>query len=92
MWRFARVTTVPTLGMLLGLLSSLFGRKKAKFTTAGLKQSPANFEFLRSLAEQGVLQPFIDRMYRLDQMVEAHRYVETGRKCGNVVIEVAPVR
>jgi NADPH:quinone reductase-like Zn-dependent oxidoreductase len=42
--------------------------------------------FLRNLAEAGTIRPFIDRRYRLEQIVEAHRYVDTGRKRGNVAI------
>jgi NADPH:quinone reductase-like Zn-dependent oxidoreductase len=46
-------------------------------------------DFLRGLCETGQLQPVIDRCYLLEQIVEAHRYVDTGRKRGNVVIKVA---
>ncbi len=54
------------------------------------KMTRERLEDLRDLAEAGALRAVIDRCYSLDEVAEAHRYVETKRKRGNVVIEIAP--
>lgn len=46
---------------------------------------------LKDLLEAGAIRPVIDRTYPLEQIVEAHRYVDTGRKRGNVAVTVAQV-
>ncbi|OWY22865.1 NAD(P)-dependent alcohol dehydrogenase [Sphingobacteriales bacterium UPWRP_1] len=45
-------------------------------------------QLLRTLFEQGSYQATIDRVFTLDEIVEAHRYVDTGRKKGNVVVKI----
>lgn len=53
------------------------------------RESTENLLTIKELAETGKIRAVIDRCYALAQVAEAHRYVETGRKKGNVVISVA---
>lgn len=52
------------------------------------KTHPDDFVLLNDLARKGAYKPVIDRTYPLEEMAEAHRYVETGRKRGTVAITV----
>lgn len=45
---------------------------------------------LKELVESDQFRPVIDRRYSFDEVVEATRYVETGQKTGNVILQVRP--
>ena len=82
----------PVLGLALlrdMILTRVLGGKKAKFAAAGMSKPEAHREELSEvldLMESGQFAPVMDRTYPLADLVEAHRYVETGRKRGNVVV------
>jgi NADPH:quinone reductase-like Zn-dependent oxidoreductase len=72
----------------MALITPLLGRKKAMLNLG--RDDPRMARYLREVLESGAFRPLVDRHYPLDQIVEAYRYVETGRKIGNVVINVEP--
>jgi NADPH:quinone reductase-like Zn-dependent oxidoreductase len=51
-------------------------------------EDPKNLQYLVELVQDGKLKVFIDRIYPLEEIVEAHRYVDQGHKKGNVVITI----
>ncbi|WP_430815605.1 NAD(P)-dependent alcohol dehydrogenase [Carboxylicivirga sp. RSCT41] len=74
------------------LWSSLFTRQKARIAATGLRsprEKEQDLNLLKNLMEEEIIKPVIDRSYPLSDIVEAHRYVDTGRKRGNVVVELS---
>ena len=84
----ARGRFLPTTGLryfLLGLVT-------ARVVTGMSVRKNAGLRYVRELVESGRLTVVVDRVYPLEEAVEAHRYVDSGHKVGNVVLAVNHVR
>jgi NADPH:quinone reductase-like Zn-dependent oxidoreductase len=72
--------------LFLSLWTSLTSRKKLMIQSSA--QSKADLVYLGELMEKGILKSIIDRRFPLTQVSDAHRYVESGKKQGNVALMV----
>ncbi|MBC7943365.1 NAD(P)-dependent alcohol dehydrogenase [Candidatus Saccharibacteria bacterium] len=72
---------------LLAIWFAMTGSRKVIFPIPKINKE--NVEYIKHLVESGAYKPVIDRIYLIDEIVEAAKYVETGQKIGNVVIKIA---
>lgn len=68
------------------LITPILGGKKVLFPIPTANKE--DILFLKELVEKREFKPVIDRQYKLDQIVEAYKYVESGQKTGNVVVKI----
>jgi NADPH:quinone reductase-like Zn-dependent oxidoreductase len=73
--------------LLMVVLTRWFGTKRLRF--AGGWRNKPDIIFAKGLIEAGKYRPVIDSRYPMDQVVEAHRRVETWQKRGNVVLVIS---
>ncbi|MDR9367235.1 MAG: NAD(P)-dependent alcohol dehydrogenase [Balneolaceae bacterium] len=85
------LTTVMSATIQFDMLRTSFTSPKAKLTLTGMRKTEEkqkDLHFIRGLIEEGTIKPYIDREYPFEEISEAHSYVESGHKTGNVVINV----
>jgi len=70
----------------LALITPVFSSKKVLFPMPTICKD--DVIFLKELVVAGKYKPVIDRQYRLEQIVDAYKYVESGQKTGNVLISL----
>ncbi len=73
----------------LALFTPLFRGKKVLFPLPTITQS--DVLFISELAANGKFRPLIDRIYPIDEIIEAYHYVESGQKIGNVLLDVTSI-
>lgn len=86
------LSTVPTLAT---MLKTIFKKKqkgkKNLFAATGLRKAPEkhkDLELLENLLKEGKIKPLIDKVYPIEEMIPAQKYVETGHKKGSVLIKI----
>jgi NADPH:quinone reductase-like Zn-dependent oxidoreductase len=87
------LTTVPSWSILFKMLfGNGAGQKRGKLATTGLRKpepKARDMELLAGIVGRGELKGVIDRVFTLDEIAAAHRFVELGTKAGDAIIRIA---
>jgi NADPH:quinone reductase-like Zn-dependent oxidoreductase len=70
--------------LVMAIATRWLGSRRLRFASG--RRSKADVQFMKELIEAGAYRPVIDRTYPMERVAEAHRYVETWHKTGNVVL------
>lgn len=86
------LSTVPDFSL---MLRTVFlkneTKKRGKLVATGLRkvsQKLVDLTYLKNLYDQNVIKPVIDRTFEMDEIVEAHKYVDRGHNKGNVIVHL----
>jgi NADPH:quinone reductase-like Zn-dependent oxidoreductase len=82
---FLHAVATPGVSIRMQLAARVSGKR---MIGGGPPNGPADLERLTELIKTGKVKPVIDRTYPLEEIVEAHSYVDTGRKVGNVTVTI----
>ncbi|MDS0284520.1 NAD(P)-dependent alcohol dehydrogenase [Haloarcula onubensis] len=86
------LTTVPSVGILFDMVRTrVIGNRRAVFAATGMKSADVRKKYLgelRELIDSGKIRPVIGRRYPIAEIIEAHRYVDTGHKRGTAVVTI----
>ncbi len=73
--------------VLFAITTPLLGGRKVLFPIPTINKE--DVVFLKDLVEKGAFSPVIDRYYNLEEISEAYKYVESGQKTGNVILNIS---
>lgn len=85
------LTTIPNFKDIIAMLMTKNKSKKSKFIATGLRKNDEKIADLNALKEmylENKIKPVIDRVFTLEEIIEAHIYVEKGHNKGNVILSV----
>ena len=88
------MTTIPSANAMAAMLFSASNGKKAVFAATGLRKPSdkrQDLGLLNTVIEAGQMKAVISQTFALEQMADAHRYVETGHKIGSAAVTVSQI-